>query len=111
MNSRRFYWFYVVVVVSCLLAVTSAPALGEWVLSFPDQATCEAFKAKGQAPGLAEWKAQKDTGKAPPRPAYPCAQRDGRPTWVLWQQTDVDRLLPGRPEGKRPGGQPSTPSG
>lgn len=70
-------------VLALVLAfATSVAAEGVWVLSFPDRATCEAFKDKGQAPGFAEWKAQRETGKAPVRPAYRCEQweheTDGR---------------------------------
>jgi len=75
------------VLLVCLLAVTAPASAGrERVLSFPDQATREAFKAKGQAPGFAEWKAQKDTRKASTRPTYECDQRDSKPNWVLWSR-------------------------
>ncbi len=56
-----------------LLAVTTwAAAEGAWILSFPDKATREAFKEKAQAPSFSEWKAERDTGKAPVRPTYTC---------------------------------------
>ena len=53
----------VIVALVLLTSASMAYAEGTWILSFPDKATCEAFKQKGQVPGFAEWKAERDTGK------------------------------------------------
>jgi hypothetical protein len=60
------------VALSVLTSAATAYAEGLWILSFPDKDTCEAFKEKAQSPSFAEWKAQRDTGKAPVRPVYTC---------------------------------------
>ena len=63
---------FLLVAFYLLTSVATAFAEGLWILSFPDKATCEAFKEKAHRSSFAEWKAQRDTGKAPVRPVYTC---------------------------------------
>jgi hypothetical protein len=91
----------ILLAILCLLALAASASAEVWTLTFPDKATCEAFKEKALRPSFSEWKSERETGKAPARPPYTCERaiewtrdKDGKPIRV------PDTVDPRGPKGK-----------